>query len=104
MAKVRKEELPDNVDRRIFVFERASQFDLLSQNPEVAGSNPVPATNIRTTDRDVGSPFFFCLYGFMGNSSVDRRVAWRVGGSCTKVSIDGFVVGDVDVEVGGSIT
>ena len=71
--------------------------------PEVAGSNPVPATNIRTTGRNAGSPFFFCLYGFMGNSSVDRRVAWRVGGSCTKVSIDGFVVGDVDVEVGGDI-
>ena len=36
----------------------------------------------------------------MGNSSVDRRVAWRVGGNCTKVSIDGFVVGGVDVMVG----
>lgn len=32
MAKVVKEELPDNIDRRIFVFERASQFDLLSAN------------------------------------------------------------------------
>ena len=32
MAKVLKEEHPDNIDRRIFVFERASQFDLLSQN------------------------------------------------------------------------
>ena len=30
----KKEELPDNSDRRIFVFERASQFELLSQNPE----------------------------------------------------------------------
>ena len=29
-----KEELPDNSSRRIFVFERASQFALLSQNPE----------------------------------------------------------------------
>ena len=29
-----KEELPDNIDRRIFIFERASQFDLLSENPE----------------------------------------------------------------------
>ena len=34
LSKVVKEELPDNVDRRIFVFERASQFDLLSENPE----------------------------------------------------------------------
>ncbi len=31
---VRKEELPDNVKRRIFVFERGSQFDLLAENPE----------------------------------------------------------------------
>ncbi len=34
LAKVAKEELPDNIDRRIFIFERASQFDLLSENPE----------------------------------------------------------------------
>ena len=34
LSKVVKEELPDNVDRRIFIFERASQFDLLSNNPE----------------------------------------------------------------------
>lgn len=34
LSKVVKEELPENVDRRIFVFERASQFDLLSTNPE----------------------------------------------------------------------
>lgn len=34
LSKVVKEELPDNVRRRIFIFERASQFDLLSMNPE----------------------------------------------------------------------
>lgn len=34
MAVVRKEELPDDISRRIFVFERASQFDLLSENPD----------------------------------------------------------------------
>lgn len=34
-AQVKKEELPDNINRRIFVFERASQFDLLSENEEV---------------------------------------------------------------------
>ena len=33
-SKVVKEELPDNISRRIFIFERASQFDLLSQNPD----------------------------------------------------------------------
>ncbi len=34
LSKVVKEELPDNIERRIFIFERASQFDLLSENPE----------------------------------------------------------------------
>lgn len=34
LSKVIKEELPNNVDRRIFIFERASQFDLLYKNPE----------------------------------------------------------------------
>ena len=34
LSKVVKEELPDNIDRRIFIFERASQFDLLSLNHE----------------------------------------------------------------------
>ena len=32
LSRVVKEELPDNVSRRIFIFERASQFDLLSEN------------------------------------------------------------------------
>lgn len=34
LSKVVKEELPDNIDRRIFIFERASQFDLLCKNNE----------------------------------------------------------------------
>lgn len=34
LSKVIKEELPDNIERRIFVFERASQFDLLNRNEE----------------------------------------------------------------------
>ena len=34
LSVVKKEELPDNVKRRIFVFERGTQFDLLSENPE----------------------------------------------------------------------
>ncbi len=33
-ARPAKEELPDNIDRRIFIYERASQFDLLCENPE----------------------------------------------------------------------
>ena len=33
MSKVFREELPDNIKKRIFVYERASQFDLLSENP-----------------------------------------------------------------------
>lgn len=34
IATARKEELPDNVKRRIFVFERASQYEILSLNDE----------------------------------------------------------------------
>ena len=34
LSKVVKEELPDNIDRRIFIYERASQFDLLDKNNE----------------------------------------------------------------------
>lgn len=34
LSKAIKEELPDNINRRIFIFERASQFDLLSNNTE----------------------------------------------------------------------
>lgn len=34
LSKVVKEELPDNINRRIYIFERASQFDLLYKNPE----------------------------------------------------------------------
>ena len=43
LAKVVKEELPDNILRRIFIFERASQFDLLSENPDTfMWVSPVP--------------------------------------------------------------
>ena len=42
-SKVLKSELPDNVDRRIFVFERASQFDLLSENADTfMWVSPIP--------------------------------------------------------------
>ena len=34
MSKVFREELPDKIGQRIFVFERASQYDLLSENPQ----------------------------------------------------------------------
>ncbi len=43
MASVKKEELPDNTNHRIFVFERASQFELLSENPNTfMWVSPVP--------------------------------------------------------------
>ena len=43
LSKVVKDELPDNIERRIFIFERASQFDLLSENPETfMWVSPVP--------------------------------------------------------------
>ena len=47
MSTVRKEEMPNDTDRRIFVFERASQFDLLSQNHETfMWVSPVPAETL----------------------------------------------------------
>ena len=43
LSRVVKDELPDNIDRRIFIFERASQFDLLSENTETfMWISPVP--------------------------------------------------------------
>ena len=42
-VEVKKEELPDNVSRRIFVFERASQFEILSKNNRTfMWASPVP--------------------------------------------------------------
>ncbi len=44
MAAVKKEELPDDTSHRIFVFERASQFELLSENTSTfMWVSPVPA-------------------------------------------------------------
>lgn len=48
LSKVVKEELPDNIKRRIFIFERASQFDLLSENPETfMWVSPPPESALR---------------------------------------------------------
>lgn len=42
-AEVKKEELPNDMRRRIFVFERASQLELLSENPDTfMWVSPVP--------------------------------------------------------------
>lgn len=44
LSEVKKEELPE-VEKRIFVFERGSQFDLLSENPDTfMWVSPVPKT------------------------------------------------------------
>ena len=43
MAEVRKEELPESVKRRIYVYERGSQFDTLAANPDTfMWVSPVP--------------------------------------------------------------
>ena len=48
LSKVVKEELPDNIDRRIFIFERASQFDLLSTNRDTfMWVSPTPESLLR---------------------------------------------------------
>ena len=51
VARVVKEELPDNIDRRIFVFERGSLFDLLCKNPETfMWVSPAPADVLERYD------------------------------------------------------
>lgn len=43
LSDVKKEELPDNITKRIFVFERASQFEILSANPNTfMWVSPIP--------------------------------------------------------------
>lgn len=43
LSEVKKEELPDNSDRKILIFERASQFELLAENHETyMWSSPIP--------------------------------------------------------------
>jgi len=48
MSEVRKEELPDDIERRIFVYERGSQFELLSTNPETyMWVSPIPEPTLK---------------------------------------------------------
>ena len=48
LSKIREEELSDAVARRIFVFERASQFDVLSANEETfMWVSPVPSETLQ---------------------------------------------------------
>ncbi|MBQ8177856.1 MAG: LysR family transcriptional regulator [Clostridia bacterium] len=65
LAKVKKEELPDNIDRRIFVFERGSQFDLLSENYETfMWVSPAPQ---KVLDR----------YGLVQKECVDNKKIYK---------------------------
>ena len=65
LAQVVKEELPDNIDRRIFIFERASQFDLLSENPETfMWVSPAPE---RILDK----------YGLVQRTCVDNKKVYK---------------------------
>ncbi len=64
-AQVRKDEIPDNIDRRIYVFERSGQFDLLSANYETfMWVSPVP-------DR------FLDGYGLVQRPSPDNRKIYK---------------------------
>lgn len=65
LSKVVKEELPDNIDRRIFIFERASQFDLLAENHETfMWVSPAPS---RVLER----------YGLVQRRCVDNKRVYR---------------------------
>lgn len=51
VSKVVKEELSDDIDRRIFVFERTSQFELLSRNLETfMWVSPIPKSLLERYD------------------------------------------------------
>ncbi|MBQ8331025.1 MAG: LysR family transcriptional regulator [Clostridia bacterium] len=65
LAKVVKDELPDNIDRRIFIFERASQFDLLSENPDTFMW--VSPASQKILDR----------YGLLQKKCVDNRKVYK---------------------------
>lgn len=65
LAKVIKEELQDNITRRIFIFERASQFELLAKNPETfMWVSPVPDSLIKR-------------YGLVQKPCKDNRKVYR---------------------------
>ena len=65
LSKVVKEELPDNIDRRIFIYERASQFDLLSENSQTfMWVSPVPQ---KLLDR----------YGLVQRTCAENRKIYR---------------------------
>ena len=51
MSEVKKEELSEDSERRIFVFERASQFDLLAENHETyMWVSPIPDKLLKRYD------------------------------------------------------
>ena len=65
LSKVVKEELPDNIERRIFIYERASQFDLLSENLQTfRWVSPVPQ---KLLDR----------YGLVQRKCAENRKVYR---------------------------
>lgn len=65
LAKVVKDELPDNINRRIYIFERASQFDLLSENPDTFMW--VSPTSQKILDR----------YGLVQRKCVDNKKMYK---------------------------
>lgn len=65
LAEVKKEELPDDIARRIFVFERASQFDLLAENEQTfMWVSPVPDKTLQR-------------YGLMQRKCVDNTRVYK---------------------------
>lgn len=51
LSKLIKEELPDNIDRKIFIFERASQLELISKNHEAfMWVSPAPKSLLKQYD------------------------------------------------------
>ena len=65
LSVIKKEELQDEIDRRIFLFERGGQFDVLVENPETfMWVSPIPKTML---DR----------YGLIQRECVDNKKIYK---------------------------
>ena len=65
LATVKKSELPDDINKRIFVFERASQFELLASNVNMyMWVSPVPEDLLKR-------------YGLVQRRCVDNNRVYR---------------------------
>lgn len=82
VAEVKKAVLDDNIERRIFLYERGSQFDLLSENPNTfMWVSPVPE---KTLSR----------YGLVQRACIDNNESYKD----VLIRRKNYVLSDLDKE------